>query len=141
MTKSIITQGTHSIRQLRQNLNTALATIKDIEITNKSTRLKASISQHEINKISNPKAIEKSIANGFSKEEHFKVAELICTLYEEATLSQKHPDNKNRGWQVYRLISKIKINHKLAQVKITAFEKEVGKNRIYTIELEKKLEK
>ena len=71
MTKSIITQGTHSIHQLRQKLNTALATTKDIEITNKSTRLKASISQHEINKISNPKAIEKSIANGFSKEEHF----------------------------------------------------------------------
>ncbi|MGX2973326.1 LPD3 domain-containing protein, partial [Helicobacter sp. T3_23-1059] len=133
---TINTQGTQNIRELRNELNTALASIKDTELINKATGLKASISQHEINKISNPKAVNKSVANGFSREEHFKTAENLKELYENAYLKNKHLDDKGRGWEVYRLIAELKINQKIAQAKITAFEKKVGKNRIYTIELE-----
>ncbi|MGX3045987.1 LPD3 domain-containing protein [Helicobacter sp. T3_23-1056] len=133
---TIITQSTQNIRELRSELNTALASIKDTELINKATGLKASISQHEINKISNPKAVNKSVVNGFSRDEHFKTAENLKELYENAYLKNKHLDDKGRGWEVYRLVAELKINKKLAQAKITAFEKKIGKNRIYTIELE-----
>lgn len=124
-----------TMQDLRLELNIALKNTKDIELTNNDTGLKASISQHEINKISNPKAVHKSIANGFNKEEHFEIAKHIATLYQLAKLHKKHIDNKGRGWEVYRLVANVKVNNKQAQIKITAFKKQVGKNRIYTIEL------
>ena len=96
------------------------------------------ITADEINKISSRKAVDKSIANGFSRDEHFAVAQDLKTLFENSKLRESHNDYKNNPniLQVHRFTKEISINHKNANAQITLFEKIEGKNRIYTLELE-----
>lgn len=133
------TQGTQSTSELRRQLQEILRELINQEFINKETGLKASISQREINKMSEQKAINKSLDNGFSKEEHFEVAKDIAPLYENATLKEKHADYKIKEQSnianVYRFNIDISVNDKETTAKITAFEKIEGKNKIYTIEL------
>lgn len=133
------TQGTQSTSELRRQLQEILKELINQEFINKETGLKASISQREINKMSKQKAINKSLDNGFSKEEHFEVAKDIAPLYENATLKEKHADYKTKERSnianVYRFNIDISVNDKDTTAKITAFEKIEGKNKVYTIEL------
>ena len=107
-------------------------------ITNKETGMQGFITTDEINKISSRKAVDKSIANGFSRDEHFAVAQDLKTLFENSKLRESHNDYKNNPniLQVHRFTKEISINHKNANAQITLFEKIEGKNRIYTLELE-----
>ena len=131
------TQETQSMKELRQQLNEILGKLINQDFTNKETGLVASISQREINKMSEQKAVNKSLDNGFTKEEHFEVAKDIAPLYENATLKAIHEDSKKRinVPNIYRFAIDISVNGKDTNAKITAFEKIEGKNRIYTIEL------
>ena len=131
------TQETQSMKELRQQLNEILSKLINQDFVNKETGLVASISQTEINKISHPKAVNKSIKNGYTKEEHFEVAKDRAPLYENATLKTIHKDSKKRVNipNIYRFNIDISVNDKNTNAKITAFEKIEGKNKIYTIEL------
>ncbi|MFQ6341367.1 LPD23 domain-containing protein [Campylobacter sp. VTCC 70190] len=126
------------IKELRNELKEALEPYKNKEIINKNTHLKAYITSEELNKISSTKAVQKSVDNGFSRDEHFRVAEDLKNLFENAQLSQTHEDTKKRANinAVYRFKKDILINDKEAEAKITVLEKIEGNNKIYTIELE-----
>lgn len=131
-------KDTFSFSNLRDMLKNKLSFILKKDITNKETGLTGIITEAERNKISSSKAVNKSIKNGFSKEEHFKVAEDIKNIFENASLIQKHNDYKNRKniLAVYRFSKSVNINNKEANAKITLLEKMEGKNKIYTIELD-----
>ena len=95
------------------------------------------ITTDEINKISSKKAIDKSVANGFSRDEHFKVAQDLKSLFENSKLKESHADNKQREHiKVHRFIQDLSINDKEAQAKITLFENNQAGNKIYSLELE-----
>lgn len=127
-----------SIGQLRKDLKAALEPYKSTPIINKETGLQGVVTTDEINKIASKKAVDKSIVNGFSRDEHFAAAQDLKNLFENATKAQSHNDYKQREniAQVHRFIQDLYINDKPAQAKITLFEKIEGKNRIYTLELE-----
>ena len=126
------------IAELRKDLKQALEPYKSTPITNKETGLQGVVTIEEINKIASKKAVDKSVANGFSRDEHFTAAQDLKNLFENATKAQSHNDYKQREniAQVHRFVKDLYINDKQAQAKITLFEKIEGKNRIYTLELE-----
>lgn len=132
------TQGQKSIKELRASLKEALKDVLNKDITNKQTGMTGKIAVNEMNKISSSKAVEKSKANGFSRDEHFEAAKHIESLFGSANLREKHADYKNRPniAQVYRFERPLVIDNKEAIAKITLFEKKEGDNKIYTIELE-----
>ena len=125
------------IAELRKDLKQALEPYKSTPITNKETGLQGVVTTDEINKIASKKAVDKSVANGFTRDEHFTAAQHLKNLFENSKFKESHADNKHReNIKVHRFIKDIHINDKLAQAKITLFEKIEGKNRIYTLELE-----
>lgn len=125
------------IAELRKDLKATLEPYKSTPITNKETGLQGVITTDEINKIASKKAVDKSVANGFSRDEHFTAAQDLKNLFENSKLKESHADNKHReNIKVHRFIKDLHINDKPAQAKITLFEKIEGKNRIYTLELE-----
>ena len=126
------------IAELRKDLKAALEPYKSTPITNKETGLQGVVTDTERNKISSKKAVDKSIANGFTRDEYFTAAQDLKNLFENATKAQSHNDYKQREniAQVHRFVKDLYINDKQAQAKITLFEKIEGKNRIYTLELE-----
>ncbi|ARJ56106.1 hypothetical protein [Campylobacter cuniculorum] len=132
------TDSPKGIKALREDLKAHLQPLLNKEIINKETNMHGVITQREMNKISSNKAVEKSLKNGFSTDEHFKASAEIKNLFENATLTETHADNKHRMniLAVHRFKSDLKINDKEATAKITLFEKKQGKNKIYTLELE-----
>lgn len=132
------TGGSKGIAELRKDLKQALEPYKSTPITNKETGLQGVVTDTERNKISSKKAVDKSIANGFTRDEHFAAAQDLKNLFENATKAQSHNDYKQREniAQVHRFVKDLYINDKQAQAKITLFEKIEGKNKIYTLELE-----
>ncbi|WP_235852427.1 hypothetical protein [Helicobacter mehlei] len=132
------TEGTKSLTDLRADLKQSLAPILNQDITNKETGVVARISRKGLDKISSTKALGKSIENGFSKEEHFKVGQDVKTLFENATLRETHGDYKKRTdiKAIHRYFTNIKINGKGAQVKMTLTESVEQGHRIYSLELE-----
>ena len=132
------TQGTQSRTELRKHLKAVLRELINQEFTNQQTGISARLTQRDINKISSREATKQSEANGYTKEEHFKVAEDIAPLYENATLKEQHTDYKKNPniANIYRFNIDIEVNSKDTTAKITAFERVEGTNRIYTIELQ-----
>lgn len=113
------------IAELRKDLKQALEPYKSTPITNKETGLQGVVTDTERNKISSKKAVDKSIANGFTRDEHFAAAQDLKNLFENATKAQSHNDYKQREniAQVHRFVKDLYINDKPAQAKITLFEK------------------
>ena len=132
------TDKSKGIAELRADLKGALTPLVKQNIHNKETKLQGIITNEEIKKISSKKAVDKSLDNGFTRDEHFKVSQNLKTLFENAHLTQTHRDYKERPniEAVHRFNTSLNINNKEAVAKITLFEKKVGKNRIYTLELE-----
>lgn len=132
------TQETQSRSELRKHLKAVLGELINQEFENKETGLKAIMKDDEINKISSREAAKQSERNNYTKEEHYKVAEDIGQLYENATLKETHADYKGSPniANVHRFNIDIEVNDKETIAKITMFEKIEGKNRLYTIELQ-----
>ncbi|WP_104740912.1 hypothetical protein, partial [Helicobacter bizzozeronii] len=132
------TEGIRNIKDLRDDLKQSLSPILNQGITNKQTGAVAIISRKGLDKISSTKALNKSLANGFTKEEHFKVGADIKALFERARLRQTHEDYKGRAdiKAVHRYSTEINVNGKKAEVKITVRETARQGQKIYSIELE-----
>ena len=132
------TQGEKSIKELRTSLKEALKDVLNKDITNKQTGMVGRISRTGVNKISSQKALNKSLNNGYTKEEHYKAGEHIKQLFSLASLREKHADYKGRAeiQAVYRFTRPIIINNKEANALITMFENNQAGNKIYSLELE-----
>ncbi len=126
------------IAELRKDLKQALEPSLNKEIVNKEQGLSGVITTEEVKKIMSKKAVDKSIVNGFTRDEHIEVAKHIERLFTESKLLRSHKDYKENPniLQVHRFVKDIEVNGKEANALITLFEKMQGKNKIYTIELE-----
>ncbi|RAX55969.1 hypothetical protein CCZ01_09850, partial [Helicobacter monodelphidis] len=132
------TDGVKTYKQLNEEFKATITPILNTDITNKETGIIARISSNESKKMISKKAIDKTLTNGFSKEEHFKVAENIKYLFVESKLREKHPDEKGRKEvaNILRFEKEVELDGNKAIAKITAFEKYEGNNKIYSLELE-----
>lgn len=99
--------------------------------------MEASISSDGINKMISVKAVDKSLKNGYTKEEHFASVENILELYKVSNLLQTQaPLNKSADVIAYhKFMADFKINHKNARAKITLRKTYQAGNRIYGLEL------
>lgn len=135
---SYTTGKAKGIAELRKDLKQALEPSLNKEIVNKEQGLSGVITTDEVKKIMSKKAVDKSIVNGFTRDEHIEVAKHIEKLFTESKLLRSHKDYKENPniLQVHRFVKDIEVNGKEANALITLFEKMQGKNKIYTIELE-----
>ena len=125
-----------NIHNLRDELTTALTPILNKDITNISSGITAQVSKTSIKKMGSDKAINKSIENGFSLQEHFKASADIENLYKKATNITTTKDLKNGdpAIQMHTFISQVNDN---ANAKILVKESlDKDSRRIYTLELE-----
>ncbi len=125
-----------NIHNLRDELTTALTPILNKDITNISSGITAQVSKTSIKKMGSDKAINKSIENGFSLQEHFKASADIENLYKKATNIATTKDLKNGdpAIQMHTFISQVNDN---ANAKILVKESlDKDSRRIYTLELE-----
>ena len=132
------TQETKDIKVLRNDLKEALNPYLNKEIVNKETGIIATISTKGLTKISSSKAVAKTIQNGFTRDEHFKVAQDLKSLFENSKLKESHADTKARDeiQAVHRFTKSLQINGSQAEAKITLFENNQAGNKIYSLELE-----
>ena len=110
-------------------------------IKNKSTGIVALINIKQINEMLSNRAVNKSINNGFSQEQHLEATGNIKKLYEDANLTLTRPDEKKTpGSQGLKSIKIFHCDTKVAGegavAKLTVKESFQHGHRVYSIELE-----
>ena len=123
-------------KTLRQKSEAYLNNLKDIAITNKETGIQATIARKGTKEIISN--VKKSVANGFSFNEHFAVANNLKEVFENAIFAKKLRDTKHNDPRVsiYRFNSAIILNGKEANALITLKEYLENGKRLYALELE-----
>ena len=95
--------------------------------------INATLSINSIGKMISDKAIQKSLDNGFSREEHLKAVLDIRPLFENAIRRESTQDKKGNGIIIHRLESNI---DEKSLALITLKESQQHGRKIYTIELQ-----
>ena len=108
-------------------------------ITNKATGIKAVFNTDQINKMVSNTAVNKSLRNGYSQDQHLEAARNIRQLFEDSYLSSTDPDKNND--QNIKSIKRFKVDTTVegenATALITVKESVQHGHRIYSVELEK----
>ncbi|QEK05298.1 hypothetical protein [Treponema phagedenis] len=129
---------------LKENISSAsdvkqaLEAIKNTDIVNKKTGIIARISSTGINKMISNKAVEKSEANGFTRQEHYRAAAQIKDLFEKAHLIEARADKNNDPniQSIKRFYSSVVLEDgREGKALITLKETYQSGHRIYTVEL------
>ncbi|MBT0755170.1 LPD3 domain-containing protein [Campylobacter upsaliensis] len=126
--------NTHTLREQTKGLLSALV---GKNITNQNDGRIASISRKNIMKMTSDKAIQKSVNNGFTPQDHFKAVQDIESLYQGAVLKETHADRKSNNPNVFihRYTADFNGNNALITIKESLDSNSKG-NKIYTLELE-----
>ena len=124
----------NEIQNLRDELTTALTPILNKDITNISSGITAQVSKTSIKKMGSDKAVNKSIENGFSLQQHFKASADIENLYKKATKRATTKDLKNGdpAIQIHTFISQVNDNANAKILVKESLDKDL--RRIYTLE-------
>ncbi|WP_144624613.1 DUF3519 domain-containing protein [Campylobacter coli] len=130
--KDLIKQPNKTI--LREESKNKLKPILNKDIENSQTKIKARVSTTGLNKMTSDKAIQKSINNGFTLEEHFKAVNNIEGLFKNAKFIMSEADKK--GSKDVKAIHRYVANLNNSQAKITLKESYEHGHRIYSLELE-----
>ncbi|EAH6718808.1 hypothetical protein EJE39_06630 [Campylobacter jejuni] len=130
--KDLIEQPNKTI--LREESKNKLKSILNKDIENSQTKIKARVSTTGLNKMTSDKAIQKSINNGFTLEEHFKAVNNIEGLFKNAKFIMSEADKK--GSKDVKAIHRYVANLNNSQAKITLKESYEHGHRIYSLELE-----
>ena len=140
MLEIIMSKENKNTQTLRQEVEKILKPISMKPIVNKHDNRIAILNKDGRRKIQSSKAINKSVANGFSETQHFEVAKHLKELYENAKLREITPDkNTDKNIQMPRYEANFMLDGQHTQAKITLKETLKGMykgNKIYTIELE-----
>ena len=126
------------IARTNAEANAELKKIQGEPIKNKETGIEAVVANTGRGKLLSNKAADKSIANGFTREQHNTAAANIKDLFERGKLFYEGSD-KNAEKEVKsikRFASLFAIDGVLAEADILVKETEQGGNRIYTVELQ-----
>ncbi|RDU51339.1 hypothetical protein CQA49_09715, partial [Helicobacter sp. MIT 00-7814] len=125
---------TQAISELRQEAKTNLNELVGKDIVNKDGTT-AQVSHKNIAKMLSDKAIQKSVNNGFTQEQHFKAVSDIKNLFERAEFKETTSDLKNNDKAIR--IHRYNADFDNANALITLKESlDKNKKRIYTLELE-----
>ncbi|EOF7243506.1 hypothetical protein ACK0U1_000304 [Campylobacter jejuni] len=130
--KDLIEQPNKTI--LREESKNKLKSILNKDIENSQTKIKARVSTTGLNKMTSDKAIQKSINNGFTLEEHFKAVNNIEGLFKNAKFIMSEADKK--GSKDVKAIHRYVANLNNSQAKITLKESYEHGHRIYSLDLE-----
>ena len=130
--KDLIEQQNKTI--LREESKNKLKSILNKDIENSQTKIKARVSTTGLNKMTSDKAIQKSINNGFTLEEHFKAVNNIESLFKNARFITSQTDIK--ASKDIKAIHRYVANLNNSQAKITLKESYEHGHRIYSLELE-----
>ena len=126
-----------NVHTLREQTKELLSALVGKNITNQNDGRIASISRKNIMKMTSDKAIQKSVNNGFTPQEHFKAVQNIESLYQAAVLKETHADRKSNNPNVFihRYTADFNGNNALITIKESLDNNSKG-NKIYTLELE-----
>jgi hypothetical protein len=107
-------------------------------IKNKKLGIIACINTKQRDKILSQKAINKSLQNGFTKEQHYAVASKIAQIFEKAELIEEREDREGDAniKSVKELLSPVKLGSKTVYADILAKESIEHGHRVYTLELQ-----
>ncbi|EPF0827586.1 hypothetical protein ACSQDT_001646, partial [Campylobacter upsaliensis] len=124
-------------KNLRNKAKNILKNLKGKVVENENNALKASISSEGINKMISVKAVDKSIKNGFSKEEHFISVENVLNLFKISQFVRSEKANNGSADIInyHKFNADFSINKKPSRAKITIKESHEGGNKIYSLEL------
>lgn len=119
----------------------ALEKLAGKDLSNDETGIKAQINRVQRDKIISEKAVGKSIDNGFTREQHYAVAEQIDTLYKNAVKLKDRTDKKNEDINIksvkeFAAPFKTKGGNSTNYAHILLKESEEHGHRIYTLELQ-----
>ncbi|MCR2103375.1 hypothetical protein CUPS4256_09015, partial [Campylobacter upsaliensis] len=126
-----------NVHTLREQTKELLSALVGKNIANQNDGRIASISRKNIMKMTSDKAIQKSVNNGFTPQEHFKAVQDIESLYQAAVLKETHADRKSNNPNVFihRYTADFNGNNALITIKESLDNNSKG-NKIYTLELE-----
>ncbi|EAL52326.1 conserved hypothetical protein [Campylobacter upsaliensis RM3195] len=132
-----ITKEKDFFKNLRNNAKNYLKNLKGKIVENENNGLKASISSEGINKMISVKSVDKSIKNGYTKEEHFKAVENVLNLFKisQFVRSEKANNGSVDIINYHKFNADFSINKKPSRAKITIKESYEGGNKIYSLEL------
>ena len=120
-------------KQVKSQMIEALKPIFNQTMTS-SDGVQAYMSLKSLSKMTSPQAIQKSIDNGFSREEHLKAVLDIQRLFENAKLQATEPHKSGeKNAIIHRLNSKLENGNALITTKESL---DANKNRVYSLELE-----
>ncbi len=124
--------------KLRKQLQEKLHPLINTKLTNKGSQIDANFTSRSIGKLGSDKAINKSVLNGFSTQEHFEAACQIKQFYEKSDFIGRFLDDRNdpNVIAMYRFQIPITLTSgKKAFAYISTKEVKIHGNRTYTIEL------
>lgn len=115
-----------------------LIPLYQVPIINKETNIKATFGRQGATKMVSNAAVDKSVENGFNQEQHLEAVSNIKELYENASLSETHPDRNNDSniVSIKRFRANTVVGNEKAIAKITVKESVVNGHKIYSLELE-----
>lgn len=124
--------------ELRKQLQIKLQSLVNTKLTNKNNLIDANFTSRSIGKLGSDKAINKSVLNGFSTQEHFEAAFQIKQLYEMSDFIGRFLDDRNDPNVIAMFRFQIPIilsSGNKAFAYISTKEVKIHGNRTYTIEL------
>lgn len=122
------------------NAKDVLKSLAGKNIVNRDNNTPAQINHRQAGKLVSNASVEKSKANGFTREDHMDAVANIEALYENAILVQEREDTKNGEPEVIirRFVAPIVIRGMVADALLTqkqSLDKD-GSTRVYSLELE-----
>lgn len=120
------------------DVNAELLKLKDVEIENAETGIRAKIAKNQRDKLVSNKAAAKSEANGFTREQHNTAAANIADLFRRAYLFEERgdADGDPNLKSIRRFAALIVFNGVPAEADILVKEGTSYGSRIYTVELQ-----
>ena len=119
-------------------VNAELLKLKDVEIENAETGIRAKVAKKQRDKLISNKAASKSEANGFTREQHNTAAANIADLFRRAYLFEDRGDADGDAniKSIRRFAALIVLNGVPAEADILVKESISEESRIYTVELQ-----
>jgi hypothetical protein len=123
----------------RKEAEKIIAENKNKKITNKETSLNANYGSEGAGKLISQKAVNKSVKNGYTEEEHFTIASHIKEIFEESNLISIEPDRdfdiNDNVKEVRRYATEFDLNGKKGFVLMTVKLNKDETNKMYALEL------
>ena len=125
-------EATSNIFDLRESSKQGLKPILQQELLNATTNETATLTLKGLQKMISDRAVQKSVANGFKPEQHFKAVMDIKKLWNHAEKAHSHTDKTDKNLTIHRYNAPFEN----ANAKLTLKEYVDNGKKIYSLELE-----